>query len=118
MTNDNDPIRRGDVMRLLTETGVIGGIAGDPLTDMIAAIPAVAASQTAALDRVRLEAKAEALNGPWSDEPDEMTPSILASHPVHTKDYATYAEALRLVSNRHSKGALVCLVNHLLASIP
>ncbi len=61
------------------------------------------------------EAKAEALQGPWTDEPDDLTDAVMASHPFKERgDYKTYCRALELVSNRHSKGALVSLVNYLL----
>ena len=67
-----------------------------------------------ALDRMLAEAKAEALQGPWSDKPDGLTDAVHKAHPVFTKKYDTYTYALELVSNRHSKGALVALVNYLL----
>jgi hypothetical protein len=60
------------------------------------------------------EARADALSGPWEDKPDALTAAVDATHPVYTKDYETYTEALELVSNRHSKGSLVGLVNYLL----
>jgi hypothetical protein len=69
----------------------------------------------AALDRMIADARAESLSGPWDDKPDALTDAVEAAHPHHTKDFATYIEALELVSNRHSKGALVGLVNYLLA---
>jgi len=72
--------------------------------------------QTAALDRLIAEAKADALAGPWDDKPDAMTPAIIASYPHITKDYETWAHAMELVSARRSKGALVALVNHILAA--
>lgn len=72
--------------------------------------------QTASLDRLIAEAKADALSGPWEDKPDAMTATVEASYPHITKDYDTYTQALELVSSRRSKGALVALVNHLLAA--
>ena len=50
----------------------------------------------------------------WGDKEDDMTEAIEASHPVRSGRYKTYERALDLVSNRHSKSALVALVNHLL----
>lgn len=71
--------------------------------------------QSSALAALIAEAKAEALGGPWEDKPDALTDAVRVSHPVFTKDYKTYTEALELVSNRHGKGALVGLVNYLMA---
>ena len=53
---------------------------------------------------------------PWADE--ETTPEdadIRAAFPTRTGLHALYAEAMRLVGARRSKGALVALVNWLLA---
>jgi len=81
-----------------------------------AAIRALATpDQSLSLAAVVAEAKADALGGPWEDEPDALTDAVHASHPVFTKDYKTYTDALELVSNRHGKGALVGLVNYLMA---
>lgn len=56
----------------------------------------------------------------WGDKPDEYTAEIQAAHPMATKDYATYTKAVGMVGNRHSKYALVDLVNWLLvkATLP
>jgi hypothetical protein len=54
----------------------------------------------------------------WEDRTDEFTGAIDKAHPHHTKDFPTYTKALELVSNRHSKGALVGLVNYLLSHVP
>lgn len=51
----------------------------------------------------------------WMDRDDELTPAIDAAHPMTTGDHDTYAKAMKLVGNRHSKYALVRLVNYLLA---
>jgi hypothetical protein len=51
----------------------------------------------------------------WSDKPDDLTDQIKAAHPHHTRDFATYTRALEAVSNRHSKGELVNLVNFLMS---
>jgi hypothetical protein len=40
---------------------------------------------------------------------------INLAHPINTKDYATYGEAQRMVGAKYSKGALIELVNWLLA---
>jgi hypothetical protein len=72
------------------------------------------ADSKAALDRMIAEARADALSGLWEDKPDALTAAVDATHPVYTKDYKTYTEALELVSSRHSKGSLVGLVNYLL----
>lgn len=51
----------------------------------------------------------------WGDRPDEHTTAIDAAHPLVTKNHGRYARALAMVENRHSKSALVDLVNWLLA---
>lgn len=53
----------------------------------------------------------------WGDREDHLSEAIMADHPMTTGDHDTYAEAQQLVSNRHSKSALIHLVNHLLAEI-
>jgi hypothetical protein len=52
----------------------------------------------------------------WGDKDDEWTERINAAHPLKTGDNETYGIAMRMVGNRHSKGALVELVNWLLKS--
>jgi hypothetical protein len=51
------------------------------------------------------------------DKPDDLTAAIAAAHPLRTGHHASYARALELVGNRHSKGALVELVSYLLVQI-
>lgn len=54
----------------------------------------------------------------WDDDEDVPLPeddAIAAAHPTRTGRHDLYAEALRLVGARHSKGGLVDLVNWLLA---
>lgn len=55
----------------------------------------------------------------WSDGdmslPEDQ--AIRDAHPLKTRDFQTYTEALRLVSAKHSKFALVDLVNWLLSRI-
>lgn len=48
------------------------------------------------------------------DREDEYTQRINRHHPTSTGDHKTYAKAMELVGNRHSKAALVDLVNFLL----
>jgi Protein of unknown function (DUF550) len=50
----------------------------------------------------------------WDDRDDDLTPMIDAAHPCLTRNFSTYERAQQLVTNRHSKGALVALVNYLL----
>lgn len=50
----------------------------------------------------------------WSDGPLPEDEQIQAAHPVRSGDHETYAEARRLVGARHSKHALIDLVNWLL----
>jgi hypothetical protein len=52
--------------------------------------------------------------GQWEDTPDEWTEEIDAAFPTRSGSHEEYATALRMVGNRHSKGALVALVNWLL----
>lgn len=51
----------------------------------------------------------------WMDRKDDLSDAIEASHPLKTGRHDLYQRAMELVGNRHSKGGLVCLVNHLLA---
>tara|TARA_R110000772_G_scaffold31234_6_gene77222 strand:- start:19559 stop:19756 length:198 start_codon:yes stop_codon:yes gene_type:complete len=51
------------------------------------------------------------------DRRDEMSDAIDGDHPARSLDYSCYSKAQELVSNRHSKGSLVNLVNHLLLEI-
>lgn len=48
------------------------------------------------------------------DEPLPEDEAISAAHPMRTGRHELYGEAMRLVGARHSKGALVDLVNWLL----
>ena len=57
-----------------------------------------------------------ALKSDWDDKPDDMTEEIERTHPFKVKDWARYQRAQELVSNRHSKGALIDLVAYLLLS--
>jgi hypothetical protein len=57
-------------------------------------------------------------NGGWGDRDDEWSARIAVAHPLRTGDDATYGVAMRMVGNRHSKGALVELVNWLLKGQP
>lgn len=50
----------------------------------------------------------------WMDRDDDLTCAIEESHPVSSGRHDLYARAFKLVGNRHSKEALVALVNHLL----
>jgi hypothetical protein len=49
-----------------------------------------------------------------ADKPLPEDAEILAAHPVHSGRHDLYVEAMRLVGARHSKAALVDLVNWLL----
>ena len=55
----------------------------------------------------------------WSDEDEAIKEDddIKRFHPLNTKDFDTYNEALRMVSAKRSKYALVDLVNYLLVRI-
>ena len=62
----------------------------------------------------------EALNWPADDEDDRPLPedeAIAAAFPTRSGKHATYAQAMRLVGAKRSKGALVALVNWLLIRI-
>jgi hypothetical protein len=56
----------------------------------------------------------DAVGRAWDDKDDDLSAAVLASHPVNSKRHDTYERAMDLVGNRHSKSALVALVNHLL----
>lgn len=53
----------------------------------------------------------------WADQPLPEDEAILAAHPVNTGRHDIYLEAMRLVGAKRSKGALVLLVNWLLARV-
>lgn len=57
----------------------------------------------------------------WYDKDDQFTARIKAVHPVMCKDddrHARYALAMEMIHSRHSKYALVDLVNWLLTKWP
>ncbi len=58
--------------------------------------------------------RASALGTTWTDADDQWTKQVRAAHPSTSNSHMEYATALRMVSNRHSKSALVALVNWLL----
>lgn len=54
-------------------------------------------------------------DAPFDDPPRSDDPAIAAAHPMRTGRHDLWAEAMRLVSERHAKYDLVELVNWLLA---
>lgn len=50
----------------------------------------------------------------WQDVEDQWAGAIAMAHPMLTGDHQTRATAAEMVGNRHSKGALIDLVNWLL----
>lgn len=57
----------------------------------------------------------------WSDKSDQFSERVKTAHPVISKDDdrdARYALAMEMIRNRHSKSALVDLVNWLLTKWP
>lgn len=54
----------------------------------------------------------------WGDKQDQWSDRIAAAHPMETGDNDTYAIAMLMVGNRHSKAAIVELVNWLLKGQP
>jgi hypothetical protein len=74
-------------------------------------IQAIAERDTALAKVAELEAAR------WPDAGDRPIPedaAIKAAHPLRTGRHDIYAEAMRMVGAKHSKGALVELVNWLL----
>ena len=67
----------------------------------------------AALHEAHANGAREAL-APWDDVEDRWSPAIDAAFPTRSGSHEEYGIALRMVRNRHSKGALVELVNRLL----
>jgi hypothetical protein len=53
----------------------------------------------------------------WEDVDDQWTEKIHAAHPARSGSHDTYATAMKMVGNRHSKGELVALVNWLLVKL-
>lgn len=64
------------------------------------------------------ELEAKPTEEPWGDKRDQWSIEIDAAHPMKTGDHKTRQIANEMVGNRHSKGALVDLVNWLLAIYP
>lgn len=58
----------------------------------------------------------------WGDKPDQFSDRVKAAHPLRAKDDADrhnrYALAMEMIHSRHSKYALVDLVNWLLTKWP
>jgi hypothetical protein len=50
----------------------------------------------------------------WQDSPTEHDDAISAAFPTRSGSHVQYAQAMEMVGTRHSKGALVALVNWLL----
>jgi hypothetical protein len=55
-----------------------------------------------------------ALASGWEDVTDEWTEQIREAFPTRSGSHEHYAEAMRMVGHRHSKGELAALVNWLL----
>lgn len=55
-----------------------------------------------------------AINCGWTDRADDLSAEIDITHPFKLKDFERWNRAQVLVSNRHSKGALIALVAYLL----
>lgn len=53
----------------------------------------------------------------WEDQEDEWSKEIEEAHPVVSGSHDTYLKAMKMVENRHSKAALVDLVNWLLVKL-
>lgn len=62
----------------------------------------------------RLIDKASDIVATWDDAPLPEDAAISAAHPTRSGRHDLYAEAMRLVGAKRSKGALVALVNWLL----
>lgn len=57
----------------------------------------------------------------WGDKPDQFTDRVKEAHPIFSRDDdrgARYALAMEMIHSRHSKYALVDLVNWLLTKWP
>lgn len=64
----------------------------------------------------------EIVGASWGDRPDQFSARVKAAHPVIDKTspdrHARYALAMEMIHSRHSKYALVDLVNWLLTKWP
>ena len=57
----------------------------------------------------------------WGDKDDQFTSRVFAAHPLVSEDedrHARYGLAMEMIHSRHSKYALVDLVNWLLTKWP
>jgi hypothetical protein len=68
------------------------------------------------LDELRARKRQEEEDAalPWGDKQDEWSRRIHDAFPTNSGSHDTYGVAMKMVGNRHSKGALVALVNWLL----
>jgi hypothetical protein len=62
-------------------------------------------------------AEAKAANASWEDVHDKWADEIDEAHPTRSGSYDEYGVAMQMVGHRHSKGALVSLVNWLLVRL-
>ena len=53
----------------------------------------------------------------WEDVRDQWSDAITAAHPTRSGSHDEYGVAMQMVGHRHSKGALVALVNWLLVRL-
>jgi hypothetical protein len=69
------------------------------------------------LAKARVAGAEEALSETWDDRDDEWSEQIEISFPSRSGSHDEYGMAMKMVGNRHSKGALVALVNWLLVRL-
>lgn len=84
------------------------------MVDMDTFVEATAVKMQALMSYVRA-VQAPRLELSSEDREDKYTEAINAAHPLKTKRHDLYELAMEMVGNRHSKAALVNLVNWLLS---
>jgi len=67
-----------------------------------------------ALEESLLASTATTDSDAWIDAKDEWSEAIHEAHPTRSESHEQYATAMKMVTNRYSKGAIVALINWLL----
>jgi hypothetical protein len=75
------------------------------------------AERCAEIANEKFERVVELHSRDWRDRPTPEDEDIDAAHPVNSDRHETYAKAMRLVGDRHSKSSLVAMVNWLLTRV-
>lgn len=110
-----DALHAADAERIREELRTGGRHYTEPHEYLHNAWPAFSARLRAAEAEVEdLRAITHYRTADWADRPTPEDAAIEAAYPTNSGRHNTYREAMRLVGDRRSKGALVALVSWLL----